>query len=99
MGIGDADPDLFDAAEFGDLDWVERSIGSLGLNGKPVNINAQDNGGKTILMIATRYNHIDVVRFLLEKGADPNIRDKRGHTALIEAQAGGHKELIELLTD
>jgi len=39
------------------------------------------------------------VELLLEKGADPNISDEDGDTALIEACEGGHTNVVELLME
>lgn len=99
MGINGFDADLFDAVEFGDIDWVQQSIGAVGVDGKPINTNAQDMSGATILMIASSYNHIEIVRFLLNKDADPNIKDNQGQTALAKARVRGHTEIMRLLIE
>jgi hypothetical protein len=60
------------------LGEVQRLIG-LGAN-----VNAVTGAGRTPLMSATAYGHINIVRFLLENGADINIKDTRdGWTALM----------------
>ncbi|PLB53262.1 ankyrin [Aspergillus steynii IBT 23096] len=38
-----------------------------------------------------------VVKLLLEKGADPSIRDTKGRSALELAKAGGHESCVKLL--
>jgi ankyrin repeat protein len=40
------------------------------------------NEGKTALHVAAQAGRVDLVKFLLEKGADPNITDAEGHKAL-----------------
>ena len=40
--------------------------------------------------------HLEVVRLLLENGADPNVR-KDHVTSLSQAQSGGHLEIVQLL--
>lgn len=45
-------------------------------------LNAQDDSGWTALMAATCYDHADIVQELLEAGADPDIQDKQGLTAM-----------------
>lgn len=48
------------------------------------NVNAVSSFGRTPLMSATAYGHINIVRFLLENGADINIKDTHnGWTALM----------------
>jgi ankyrin repeat protein len=56
------------------------------------NVNAQLRG-RTILMSAARRGSAEFVRFLLEHGADPTLRDQRGRTALDYAQ-GDRAEII-----
>ena len=38
-----------------------------------------------------------MVKLLLENGADPNIRDDKNKTALMEAKEKGHSEIAKLL--
>jgi len=60
------------------LPEVERLIES------GANVNAVTPFGRTPLMSATAYGHINIVRFLLENGADINIKDTHnGWTALM----------------
>lgn len=99
MGIDGFDADLFDAAEFGDIDWVQRFIGGEGVDGKLIDIDAQDGRGETILMIASTYGWVEIVRFLLENGADPSLRDSQGQTALMKAQTQEWMEIVDLLKD
>jgi ankyrin repeat protein len=47
--------------------------------------NLQGAGGTTPLMQAVLYGDADSVRFLLEQGADPNLRNEVGATALMWA--------------
>jgi ankyrin repeat protein len=98
MGINGFDADLFDAAEFGDLDWVRSAFGSVGVDGQPINIDARNTRGETILMLASYYGHIEIVRFLLKKGANPNLRDERGQSALDRAKAGNHSDAAVALS-
>ncbi len=49
------------------------------------------------LMRASFYGHVDIVRQLLDKGADVNAKDKDGYTALMEASGGGHVDVVNLL--
>lgn len=52
----------------------------------------------TALMIASKYNDLEIVNVLLEAGADVNQRtEKRGDTALSLAVDYGHIEIVETL--
>ena len=59
---------------------------------------AQDKWGTTALMRASEHGRLDVVAFLLDRGARINVRDHRdGYTALMWAAAGGHLDVVSLL--
>ncbi len=60
------------------------------------NVNARVNSGLP-LFLAAGEGRLDVVRYLLDEGADVNARENRGSTALIEAAYGGHIEVIKEL--
>jgi ankyrin repeat protein len=47
---------------------------------------------------ATTDGAVDVVKALLEHGADPTIRDYRGETPLDLAREFGHDEVVQILT-
>jgi ankyrin repeat protein len=47
------------------------------------NINYRDIYGNTILHKVIRDNLLSTVKFLLERGADPNIGNRYGHTPLM----------------
>lgn len=50
-------------------------------------------------MVAVNENHVQVVRLLLEAGADPNTEHDQGATALGWAASGGHAQEVELLLE
>ena len=68
---------LFAAIQRGDLAGVESIIET-----DKVNLNARDDWGWTPLMQATYYNHIEIIRLLLNNGADPAVMDEKGTTVL-----------------
>jgi hypothetical protein len=54
--------------------------------------------GKTPLTWASRFKHLNIVKYLLNKGADVNKTDQKYQlTSLIGAAVGGHVSLGELL--
>lgn len=57
----------------------------------------EKSNGLTPLMIAARYNNVEIIKLLLEKGADVKAKDEKGITALKYAEASNSKEVIELL--
>ncbi len=54
-----------------------------------VDINIQDPAsGTTVLMIASSYYYYDgIVKYLISKGANVNLKDKEGKTALLWASS------------
>ena len=64
---------------------IEENLGEVQqLIADGANINAVSGAGRTPLMSATAYGHINIVGFLLDNGADINIKDTHnGWTALM----------------
>jgi len=60
-------------------------------------INAQDANSCTPVAIATQYNQINTVAFLIKNGADMSLRDCNGDSALHWAAYKGYEELCGLL--
>ncbi|PYH87497.1 hypothetical protein BO71DRAFT_282062, partial [Aspergillus ellipticus CBS 707.79] len=52
-------------------------------------INAQGGSHGTVLIAAVESGHLDLVKLLVEKGADPNIKGPMG-TPLDVAHSKGH---------
>ncbi|MBU7572384.1 MAG: ankyrin repeat domain-containing protein [Hydrogenophaga sp.] len=76
--------------EGGSLDLVTR------LRGK-VDINARDGAQRTPLMLAVEESRLDLVRYLLDEGAEINLRDHLGNTALHLAGGFEQKGIAQLL--
>ena len=85
--------EIFEVATAGDLVKVKELIKS-----EPVNINSKDEGGNTPLHIASRYGHTQIVKFLVNKGADVNSKNTYGYTPLLSA-CGGMNPDINLLKE
>lgn len=63
-------------------------------------VNAPNNYGITPLMRAIQRQSlygIDIVNFLLDKGADINAQTPTGETALTVASGNGYKDVVKLL--
>jgi ankyrin repeat protein len=64
------------------------------------NIDEQKGWNKvTALMLAAQNNHVQVVRYLHEKGADINLCNSMKNTALMLAAEAGHDEAVKLLIE
>jgi uncharacterized protein len=89
---------LIPASERGHVAYVRRSVGT------GVEVNHVNNLGWTALLEAVilgdgsrRYQQI--VTILLDAGADPQIADREGVTALQHAMRRGHTEVARILRD
>lgn len=61
------------------------------LNAGGIDINAQDDIGRTALMLALAQGQNKVAKKLLEQGARTELKDKFNHTALECAREGGNE--------
>jgi hypothetical protein len=55
--------------------------------------------GMTALLYASKWNNLEIVKMLIENGADMNVREINGNTALALAQANGNKEISNFLIE
>ena len=58
--------------------------------------NTRDSGGCTYLHIFANRRDVNTVKFLLEMGADPNLKDESGFTPCDIAMMGNEKEMVAL---
>lgn len=79
------------AAKIGDRATVNHLIG------KRTDVSAKSGEGWTPLMIAAEYSHVDIVKDLLASGADPNLKNKYGASALIFATATAPANNVEMI--
>ncbi len=80
--------DIFDACRRGNKEEVERLYEM-----NPAVIHTEDYRGFTPLILAVYNNHPEVVDFLLQKGANPDIQDGAGNTALMGVCFKGYKDI------
>lgn len=82
-----------DAAFFGYIDRVKRLLSE-----DPGLVNgAKREGAGSPLLRAVRGNHPEIVRLLLDHGADTEKTDSEGKTALDVALAEGYNDIAEIL--
>ena len=61
-------------------------------------VNTRDvSSGEGAIHIVARRGDATYLRYLLAKGADPNLRDRNGNTAMMLATEAGNSELIGVL--
>lgn len=84
--------DIFDAVKKGDVESV-----ALLLNEDPEKAGFRDETGRTPLHWAARGVHYNVLKLLIERGADVNAPDVAGVLPLHSVALRGHPEAAELL--
>lgn len=85
----------------GGIDWAVR-VGDLNVVRKqveqtPTLVNDIGSSGRPPLCVAADYGHFDVIKYLIEKGANVNAIDSHGITPLLSAIYEGHKDCVALL--
>ena len=83
---------LYASVQKGDLNGVKLALE----NGANINQRSGDYNS-TPLMEASYYGHLEVVKFLVEKGADITAADDDGDTVFFYAQWGEHYPVIDYL--
>ncbi len=64
-----------------------------------IDLNATDKDGWTLLHYAAHDDHLDKVKYLVEEGADFEIKDKNGKSPLHLAAMYGHLEVVKYLVE
>ena len=82
------------ASEKGHLTNVEALLGATGID-----IDAQKNDGATALLLAAVNGKDDVVKALINHGANVNLADNNGWTPLMLAVQQGHLTTVQTLLD
>jgi ankyrin repeat protein len=62
-------------------------------------IDNRDVFGQTALHCAAQFGQTEVMRLLLERGADPHVCDEDGRTPSKSGSRYGNHEIVELLSD
>lgn len=85
---------IIDAIRAGQIDMVEQS-----LKIDPSVINQKDERGFTPLIMATYVGQTEIVKLLIQNGADINQKGAQGNTALMGVCFKGSQEMARLLID
>ena len=75
----------------------ESAVSALLTNG--VDVNETTSGGQTALILAVIFGHTNIVRLLVNAGADAHKRDNLGLNAIEWAQRRGLTEALGILTN
>ncbi|CAE8641520.1 unnamed protein product, partial [Polarella glacialis] len=85
---------LIEAAKAGQVEGCSKA-----LEEPKVKVDQKDPDGVNALMHAASGGYIQVVRFLVEKGARISAKDDMGETALMKACKEGHTPIITFLVE
>ncbi len=87
--------DIHEAVKTGDLQKVQELI-----KNDPDLVNLKDISGRTPLHWAARNDHLNIVKFLVNNGADVNAEDNQGISPLFySVWLGGNYEIAECLVN
>lgn len=75
----------------------ESTVSALLANG--ADVNETTGGGQTALILAVIFGHTNLVKLLVNAGADAQLRDNLGLNAIEWAKRRGSREALEILTD
>ena len=81
---------LHQAVEKNDITAVKRLV-------YIINVDEQDNLGRTALYMAACFGHVEIFRILYSVFADENIADNKGETARHIAIKNGNDDIIDIL--
>ncbi|CAF1052114.1 unnamed protein product [Rotaria sordida] len=90
------------ASEICDLDIIEACIeAGADLDFAPSGSDADNLNitGQTALFMATLKDRINIVKFLIEKGAQVNIQNRYGVSPLLLCSESGNRELVQTLIE
>jgi ankyrin repeat protein len=88
----DVNEELLEAVKDANLDKVKVLLKAK------INLNATDSREMTPLLLSCADNNLEIVKALVESGADINRKHKEtGKTALIYAAANGHVDILRYL--
>ena len=76
---------------------ADRAVAQLVARCSPAELDAQNKDGATALFRASHRGHAEVVRLLLEHGANANMADGWGDSPLLSAANHGHTTVVRLL--
>lgn len=91
----DTNSNIFLAVQAEHMKAVEKLVSG----GTDINTRREDGNNNTPLMEAATWNSKEIVEFLLQKGANPNLIDRYGRTALMLAmlyRENGEEDVLEI---
>ena len=85
--------ELIEATINGDLDKVKLLV----KNGININFQEEETNQNALMYALSGNTQPEIAKFLIEKGADLNLRDIMGDTCLLYSSTAGNTEMVKLL--
>jgi len=92
LALSASGDEIHDAVRSGNLDKVKTLLRT-----HSEWLNSPDQNQKTPLLLSLESGHIDIARYLIEQGADVNLKDKDKSSPLHNAAFLGNLEIVDLL--
>jgi len=89
--VADEKDDIIDLTRWNDIEGVKKLIEA------GEDLNTRDMFDFTPLIVASYYGHFKMAVILLVAGADKDLKNYMGKTALYYAKRNNHKKIIQLL--
>src|SRR5687768_1196973 len=89
-GMNTAQVSIIDAVKDNQLAFVETQL----KNG--ADVNTKDKKDRSLLLLATHANNLEMAQLLVSYGADVNQQDDIKDSPFLYAGASGYKELVKL---
>ncbi|XP_053209644.1 death-associated protein kinase 1-like isoform X2 [Panonychus citri] len=83
---------LFGAVEEGNLNGLQELV-----NMSKIDINQANTHGETVVHVAAGLGQLEILKFLIKKGADFTLVDNHGDSAIYWAARQGHTQIIRYL--
>lgn len=84
---------IFDSIKNNDVKKFKKALE------KGIDVNQYVEGYNSLLLAAIDYKRDQIVKLLLDSGADPNLPDPYGDTPIIKAAQNNNPEIVSLLID
>ena len=83
---------LLEAASRSDIELIRKLLA------QKLDVNSSDYDHRTALHVSVSNKNFECVKFLVEHGADPTLKDRWGNTAYDDAMKEDSQEIIQLLS-
>jgi len=80
---------------------MDKKLGTVQylIENKLVSIDSKNENGQTPIIVVSIFNREDILNYLIKKGADLNIKDNQGASALLYTLKYRHPQTLKILID